>query len=199
MIRVPLSALQAAARFLLINADRFEWSLQGMGMLRIHMDNARLHVWDQSYATPGVSMIHDHLQWSLRSTILAGTLVNQRYVEAPDSPLADPYHCVTLKAGAGCKFMQDPRLTRLRPLGREIYYPGDTYSQQPSEIHETEPQGIVVTLMEKAPTGTDLARVFWRTGTNWGTAEPRKATPFEVSDITAKALVALDEAQRGAV
>jgi hypothetical protein len=192
--RVPLAALQAAARFILINGEKFAWSLQGMGMLRVHMGNARLHVWDQNYAVPGVSMIHDHLQWGLRSTIVAGELVNQRYVEA-DYPRGRRFNCVTLKAGYGCKFVEEPRAIWLYKRMPEEYRPGDTYEQLPGEIHETKPQGIVVTLMEKSPTGSDLARVFWPYGMEWGSAEPREATSNEVAAITAKAVVAIDAAR----
>lgn len=60
--------------------------------------------------------------------------------------------------------------------------------QTPSEIHETDAQDGTVTLMQKTPTGDDSARVFWEIGTGWGSAEPRKATPEEVLDITQNAL-----------
>lgn len=193
-----LRVLQTAVRFILFHADKFEWSLQGMGMLRLYMGNTRLHVWDQNYAAPGVSMIHDHLQWGLRSTIVAGVLENQRYVErASNYPGCDPYQSVTLKAGYGCKFMEQPKLTWLHRLTPEHYLPGDSYGQLPGEIHESKPQGIVVTLMEKLPTGSDLARVFWPAGSEWGSAEPRPATRDEVIDITRKAVMTIDDAITG--
>lgn len=187
------AALRTAVRFILENAAKFEWSLQGMGMLRLYMGNTRLHIWDHSYAAPGVSMIHDHLQWGLRSTIVAGHLVNQRYAECEQpSAVADPYEYVTLKAGYGCMIVEEPKRIWLRALPPEHYGPGDTYSQEPREVHETKAQGVCITMMQKLPTGTDLARVFWPLGEKWGSAEPRKATPEEVAAITAKALALLN-------
>lgn len=191
-----LRMLQTSVKFILENAGKFKWSIQGMGMLRLYMGNTRLHIWDQSYANPGVSMIHDHAQWALRSTIIAGELINQRYA-GYDSPLQKgrylrAYNYATLKAGYGCKFMESPKRIWLRELEPEYYMAGDTYSQQPNEIHETKPCGIVITMMEKTPTDTDTARVFWPVWEQWGTAEPREATPSEINDITAKALIVLN-------
>lgn len=188
-------ALQASVRFILAHADKFEWSLQGMGMLRLYLGDTRLHVWDQTHAAPGVSMIHDHQQWGLRSTVIAGSLINQRYVERGQwQPMWFPFHAVTLKAGYGCAFVDQPRLTWLRPLTPECYGPGESYGQLPGEIHESKPQGIVVTLMQKLPTGSDLARVFWPQGSQWGSAEPRPATRDEIVDITRKAVMTIDDA-----
>lgn len=93
-----------------------EWSLQGMGMLRLFLpNNSRLHIWDSRYRAPNVSMIHDHLQWGLTSSILAGSLVNRIYkeVEPPEGQL---YNHVLLKPGYGTHFKEEPSLIRLAPL-----------------------------------------------------------------------------------
>jgi hypothetical protein len=136
-------------QLILSNALAFEWSLQGMGMLRLHLPgNYRLHVWDSRYRTPNVSMVHDHLQWGLHSTIVAGRLVNRRYVEADDG---EPYNFTTLKPGYGCYFKHDPKPCSLKELEPDVYGPGESYSQAPAEIHETDAEDGTVTLMRCLP------------------------------------------------
>lgn len=178
---------QQLAKFILQNADKFEWSLQGMGMLRLYLTPlVRLHVWDSRYRNDGVSMIHDHLQWSLHSTIIAGELRNRRYTMANSG---EPTHmCGMLKPGYGCYFKDSPVPVRLLKAPVEQYRPGQSYRQTPAEIHETDAADGTVTLMRKVATDDDSARVFWPVGFEWGSAEPRKATPQEVRDITEYAL-----------
>lgn len=179
-------ALRATARFLLQNAARFEWSLQGLGMFRLRIDEStRLHIWDLRFRTPGASPIHDHLQWSLRSVVLSGCIRNVRYVEDVDGP---PFNCVTLKAGYGCHFLGEPKQTRLWQGKEEVYAAGMQYIQRPEEIHETIPEDGTVTVVRQQRTGTDGARVFWPAGEKWGSAEPRQATRVEVEEIVAHAL-----------
>lgn len=183
-----MSAAKSIARAILTEALAFKWSLQGFGMLRLHLPNdVRLHVWDSRYRAPNASMVHDHLQWGLHSTVIAGVLRNQRYVET-SSDDGEPYNVVTLKPGYGFYFKNEPSLTWLRALPQEAYGEGQSYTQTPSEIHESIPEDGTVTLMKKTPTEDESARVFWRAGTEWGSAEPRPATPQEVADITARAL-----------
>lgn len=45
-----------------------------------------------------------------------------------------------------------------------------------------------VTVMKKDPTGDESARVFWPEGSEWVSAEPRRATAEEVRAITQHAL-----------
>lgn len=174
------------ARSILSRAAAYEWSLQGMGMLRLHLpDDYRLHVWDSRYRVPNVSMIHDHLQWGLHSTVIAGRLANRRYVE---SAKGEPFMFATLKPGYGCFFKSDPKDVWLSELPVDNYGEGESYSQIPSEIHQTDAEDGTVTLMRKTPTDDESARVFWPIGTYWVSAEPRPATPDEVADITSRAL-----------
>jgi hypothetical protein len=184
-------ALRATTRFILTHAEELEWSLQGLGMLRLHMgNNTRMHVWDLRHAFPGASPIHDHLQWGLASTIVSGRMTNYRYFE---DPAGDPYDWVTLKAGYGCHFMGAVQRMRLRRGGGEIYLPGDSYSQRPNEIHWSVPDNGTVTVMRKEPTADgESARVFWPAGTEWGSAEPRRATLAEITAITSHALEVFD-------
>jgi hypothetical protein len=55
-------------------------------------------------------------------------------------------------------------------------------------IHETDAEDGTVTIIRKTPTGDDSARVFWKVGTTWGSAEPRPATPDEVRLVSERAL-----------
>lgn len=164
-----------------------DWSLQGMGMLRLKLSpTMRLHVWDSRYRWPGVSMVHDHLQWHLHSTIIAGRLNNIRYVESPDGVL---FKYRTLRAGYGCTFVDDgPSEIRLLSGDVEEYTEGANYTQCAAEIHETDAVDGTVTIMTQRRTESDQARVFWPADREWGTAEPRPATIDEIRAITGHAL-----------
>ncbi|WOB06546.1 hypothetical protein [Piscinibacter gummiphilus] len=178
------------ARAILMNAQAFEWSLQGMGMLRLHMgNNTRLHIWNDDFAAPGVSMIHDHLQWGLESTIVAGRLANLRYARHATEVMGSrPFMMAVLKPGYGCYFKAEPAQVFLRPKTPEWYGPGDTYRQEPDEIHETSASNGTVTVMHKTPTNDESACVFWPVGSEWGSAEPRPAKPGEVEAIVKHSL-----------
>lgn len=187
---------QALARAILENAQDFKWTVQGMGFMRLHLaGHCRLHVWDSRLRVPGVSMIHDHLQWALKSTILSGELVNRVYHEVAfpgyreRGEASKKYHVVTIKPGAGCYFKAEPTDTYLLPrMFQDRCIPGNTYSQAPNVIHETDAQDGTVTIIHKTPTNDDSARVFWPAGTEWGSAEPRAATADEVRLISERAL-----------
>ncbi len=184
-----ITIAKTLARAILTNAHAYEWSLQGMGMLRLHLPNDwRLHVWDSRFRKPGVSMIHDHLQWALESTIIAGQLTNRRYRIVLDATNAKPYLFATLKPGYGCYFKHEPQPCMLSAELPRTYGPGESYSQRPEEIHETDALDGTVTLMRKRVTDDESARVFWPAGTEWGSAEPRRATADEVATITGDAL-----------
>lgn len=181
---------QALARAILSNALDFQWTIQGMGFMRLHLTgHCRLHVWDSRLRVPGVSMIHDHLQWALNSTILSGELVNRIYVEGEGDWGGRPYDWATIKPGAGCYFKSETKRTYLMPIVLpERLLPGDTYRQAPDVIHETDAADGTVTIIRKEPTEDDSARVFWPAGTTWGSAEPRPATAGEVRLIAERAL-----------
>lgn len=180
--------LKALAWIVLTNAKNYQWSLQGFGLLRMHLPNdMRLHVWDSRYRFPEVSMIHDHLQWGLSSIIIAGKLTNRKY-EISKKQTAFPYMYTTMKPGYGTYFKEDPKLVYLMPTEHELYKEGDSYCQRPEEIHETDAADGTVTLMKKYPTDDESARVFWPEGEEWGSAEPKSVDLDIVEDITSNAL-----------
>ena len=185
-----MTPTKTLARAILSNAGAYEWSLQGMGMLRLHLpDHHRLHVWDSRYRVPGVSMVHDHLQWGLHSTIVAGRLTNRRYRTVIDAANAEPYLFATLKPGYGCYFKHEPQACMLSADSPRLYEEGESYEQSPADIHATDAADGTVTLMRKTPTDDESARVFWPAGSEWGSAEPRRATAAEVEAITSHALL----------
>jgi hypothetical protein len=174
---------------LLNHALDMPWTVQGFGLLRLHMGNHRLHLWDERLMVPGVSMIHDHAQWGLTSLVIKGSIINQRY-EASGRDPHPTHHYVHIVGGHGRdSFQHEPRTVLLTPRHPELILTGMSYSQTPGEIHESKPEpGGTVTLMTKRPTDTDQAIVFWEIGSEWVSAQPRPATRDEVSAAVSRVL-----------
>lgn len=174
------------AQHVLENAEKFEWSLQGLGMLRTYLpNNSRLHVWDSRYKIKNVSTIHDH-PWYLYSCILAGEVTNIRY-EVSHS-YNENYMCQKIVCGEGGG-PNGPSYPVCLDKVKEYRYSQSsrsTYSQSPSNIHESDPSDGAVTLLQRSvhdEANKDLAHVFWPIGEEWVSAEPRPATEKEISDI----------------
>lgn len=191
-----MTPIQHTVRAILENADMFDWSLQGLGMLRLYLPgDARLHIWNHDFAFPGASPVHDHLQWGLTSTIVSGEIANQRFKELPTGHYINntewqPYHWARFIAGYDAKMLHEPETMLLKRLPVEHYTPGMSYSQEPNEVHQTIAKPGTVTIMQKRPTEDGAtARIFWPEGTQWGSAKPRAATPAEVEAITRQALL----------
>lgn len=183
----------ALVRTILQNAQSFDWTIQGFGMLRLNLRKiGRIHVWDKQFAVPDVSVIHNH-PWSLRSTIISGCLSNVRY-ELVEDEKRHTHLRQRLVTGEGGRLLDKPLPVNLRPRSFEWYGPGDTYEQAASEIHESRPFDGTVTLMER-PKGLsdEVASVFWPLDTEWVSAEPRPAEPREVLLITTRALELWDK------
>lgn len=194
-IKDTVLGLRSIARHILLNCHDHRWTLQGFGMLRLHLPgNHRLHVWNEHFAVTDVSTIHDHLQWGLHSTIIAGGLTN-RILEV--DPAGRDYRYVTIRPGiqdtpGNVQFKHEPDWCSLREVSRYHYGPGDTYQQEPHVIHESLPQTGTVTLIRKTPTTDESARIFWRADREWVSAEPRAATRTEVGSICGIALAMMD-------
>ena len=175
-----MNLTQQLVRSILQNPHGFEWSIQGLGMLRLYLSReVRLHV-------PNVSEIHDH-PWGFTSEVVFGRLINYRYVI--DHVHGVPMNCRTLKCGPGGCLVGGQQVHYLRHSHKDVLEVGDTYEQRRDEIHASEPDDGTVTIITRRFEGdSDHARVFWPIGTEWGSAEPRKATRAEVDAITKNAL-----------
>jgi hypothetical protein len=67
---------------ILARADDHDWRMQDIGVLGLWLDDerrTRLHVWTPDDAI-GEPLVHDH-PFDFSSTVIAGELVNTRYVE----------------------------------------------------------------------------------------------------------------------
>lgn len=184
---------QALLRSALERADRYEWTVQGFGMVRTYLDGDaqrwRLNIWDDRLQTPGVSLIHDH-PWSFTSFILCGRINNQRFAfEEITGTKATHFfkEIVTGPTGADASTHQVCQLAPKRP---ETYPAGHSYSQNLKEVHETRAQRGTVTLNDRTPPHTAYtARVFWPVdGNDWMAARPRPARWSEVESAVQAAM-----------
>lgn len=181
--------VKALAEHILRNRAKFDWSIHGIGMMRLYLpNNARLHIWDSKLKLPNVSIIHTH-PWSFKSTIIAGSMKQYRYdsVHPAGEP---PTHMVgRIRSGAGAVVVERPIPTILIRQRHEWYLPGHSYEQRYDEIHETLPADGTVTLVERTMAeDADHAWVFWPFGTDWVDAKPRPAAQCEVAEIVDRAL-----------
>lgn len=101
-------------KFILENADKFEWSVQGLGMFRLYLDETtRLHIWSKDFKVLDVSEIHNH-PWDFTSDILLGQVSNTIYeeVDPDDKPeiMLNPnvYIKQLLHCGENCHFLGEP-------------------------------------------------------------------------------------------
>lgn len=182
------SSMRAAlVRSILEKHTAYEWTIQGFGFARTKIANVgRIHVWDSKLAVSRVSTVHTH-PWPLRSTIISGELINQRFKDIPAGGV--PYMRSAIATGEGGGLIGEPMRAGLGVMPPEIYLPGDTYEQESSEIHRTIAQDGTVTLMER-PQGPPLeeALVYWPCGTSWISAEPMPAVEWQLSEVIAYAL-----------
>lgn len=167
----------------------FEWTLQGLGMLRTYIGDGsvRMHVWDSRHAVPGVSQMHTH-PWDFASLIVAGVVHQNRYVRHIDGDtFGDDVRFVmeqSLRCGSGGGLESKPERLILHEQPIEVYYEGAIYTQAADEIHISLPADGTVTLIERTfHPDTEHAFVFWPQGQEWVSAEPREATPTEVIAI----------------
>ena len=174
--------LAELVRSVLERAASFQWTVQGFGMLRTKLaDVGRIHIWDSRLRVPLVSDIHAH-PWSLRSHIVSGELLNQRFSEAGGSKGYLPYMRSIIATGEGGGLVGQPREVWLAAHETEFYTAGSTYDQRAEEIHRSIPIDGTVTVLERQM-GPPLEEtlVYWPRGTNWVSAEPRPATAAEVA------------------
>lgn len=158
-----------------------EWSIQGLGMLRLYLDERmRLHIWDDRYEVPNVSKMHTH-PWDFESLVIAGFVRNQLFIEVPGEPT---HFKQSIFCGEGGGLEGSPTRVRLEEHSHEGYMEGDSYSELAHEIHVSSPDRGTVTVVSRTfHEDVDHAFVYWEEG-DWVSAEPRKATHDEILDIT---------------
>lgn len=180
--------MRAPIKFILDNAEKFEWSLQGLGMLRLYLSpEMRLHVWSTEYVVPGVTRVHDH-PWDFTSHVFSGSITNNLYREAPG---ALPYLKQAVKCGPGGCALAAPTPIELYCYRSTLYAARESYSERHDEIHESDPEDGTVTVIKRwLPPGAnpDIGHVFYPRGTEWVSAESKRATPEEVRAIVSRAL-----------
>lgn len=171
---------------ILEKATNYDWSLQGMGMLRLYLTDAiRIHVWDSTYRIPNVSMIHSH-PWNFSSEVIAGKMMNVRYTLRQ----GNSFNLIMIKCGIGAAVEKDYGQVGLQSQ-KELYQSGEVYEQIATEIHKTEAEDGTVTLVTRTmreDLSRDHAFMYIPKGYEFVSAEPRPATFEEVSGITRRAL-----------
>jgi hypothetical protein len=180
------NGLRDAVHQILKNASAFEWSLQGLGMLRLYLSReVRLHVWDNRYVAGDVSVIHTH-PWNFESYVVSGEVRQFRYLEDPQG--THKYKRQLIQCGPDGCAVGEPEPVRMYRSVLEIYAAGASYGQAAEEIHESLPTSGTVTVIERTFTAdTEHAYVYFQ-GDAWGEATPRPATAEEVAAITGLAL-----------
>lgn len=177
------------ARMVLEHPQRFQWSLQGFGMLRFYVtQEVRLHIWDSHYRVGAVSGIHTH-PWHFVSTVLAGRIEQYRYTrETQGGKAFDQY---VIRAGEGGGLEGEPKRVLLASSPLEVVGAGQQYRQRAEEIHLSVPADGTVTMVHRELADArypDHAFVFVPAGEEWVSAEPREATANEVEEIAGRAL-----------
>lgn len=194
---------------ILRNPEGNGWQVQGLGMLRCYLDEAkrfRLHIWDNALRVPGVSAIHNH-PWDLKSTVIAGCYKQHRYVTGGTERFEylkkwgapEAYNQVTIKCGEEAAVVAEPTKVLMFEEPLEVYIGRvagavtqlDDYTQKANEIHLSLPSDGTVTLVERTvPEGKDPdhACVYWRGKGPWVNAKPRPATETELYSVTKRAL-----------
>jgi hypothetical protein len=185
------SAIKPLVKTILENPWSYDWTVQGLGMLRMYLpgpDNLRLHIWDQKLAVPNVSKIHTH-PWNFESFVVCGIVNNQRYEEiCPSNFGGNSYWKQSLQCGIGGCVKGEPVTVRIAADPYEQYREGETYHQLADEIHYSNPADGSITLVKRTvPEGrlADMAYVYWPYThgiTGWVSAEPRKATRKEIAE-----------------
>lgn len=176
-------------RTILKNPHGFDWSLQGFGMLRTYLaPEIRLHIWDGRFQVSDVTLMHTH-PWNFHSLVVAGRVDNIRFLK-DESGMGRTMMEQEIQCGVGGGVSADPVGTFLRKCEREMYYEGDTYTQKAHEIHMSLPQEGSVTIIEREfLDDTEHAYVYYERNSEWVSAEPRPAEPWEVGAICGSALL----------
>jgi hypothetical protein len=166
------------------------WRMQELGLLGLWLDDERayrLHVWD-GLAPGGEPPIHDH-PFDFTSTVIAGELVNTRYVEHADG-------AEYLRERYTPPDEDERRADTVRLVGAsETLRAGAIYHQLARELHDSRQTPGTVTLLHFDQFHDDIPELTLcrRAGTPWTSGRARPATPDEVQRITTIARARFDE------
>ena len=176
---------QVLVRNILEHALDYPWRMQDIGLLGLRLNDRRewrLHVWHPESCV-GHPPVHDH-PYDFSSIVIAGELVNARYVEDPDG-VEYSRHRYRPDDEAG------RRTDAVRLVARPTTLsPGDRYSQSSRELHSSRQVPGTVTLIRCGPFEDRELTVCLAPGAPWVTGESRPATAGEVRRITGAALEA---------
>ena len=205
-----MNTTQLLVTRILEQGNRYRWSYQGLGMLRLYLSSdVRMHIWCPRFAVKNVSTIHSH-PWDFESEIVCGWVVNRIWDVAFDGfgtswkpnhirdayAVDPPTHTLgRIRCGEGGGLVPDfaPRPVRLRSR-EHSYVAGDKYTEEALLLHESFPEDGTVTIVTRRPLpDPDHATVCWPIGEEWVSAEPRPATANEVAIFTNAALERMKE------
>lgn len=191
------------ARQVLSNAQRYEWTLHGLGMLRFYLTpDLRLHVWDSRYRVKNVSGVHTH-PWDLDSTVLCGRVQQHRFKREPDlnADTGDQRsrnfdeHTILCADGGHLEGESNPvtltpQWDYVRTDGLEVIEAGDSYHQGAEEIHLSLPADGTVTLMRRTLSliRSDRAFVYVPAGEEWVDAKVIHPSRDVIENIALSAL-----------
>jgi hypothetical protein len=183
-------------RFMLERAHDFEWSLQGFGMFRLYLSREmRLHVWDFRFAAADVTTLHTH-PWDFLSTVISGRITDRVYREISSHPKTHMRQRIVCGPG-GCATDDPPEPVCLQPYREDTFQRGQWYRLSAKQIHESIPAPGTITLIRRwFGEDTEHAHVFYPVGKKWVSAEPRKATGDEISNMRELALSRLAQELR---
>lgn len=190
---------QGVAKAILRHPEPFDWTIQGLGMLRTKVGRAlRLHVWADQAKYPGIagSATHTH-PWDLESLILSGSVTDVELLErSEDYPRVNMYHKQQIECGPGGCAKGEIQPVYLQVATINYVQAADSYAHTADHIHRSEPKDGAVSIIYREPNkGADLACVYWNADTEWVSAEPRAATTEEIRAICNNALVKWDDRQ----
>jgi len=169
---------------ILARADDHDWRMQDIGVLGLWLDDehrTRLHVWTPDDAI-GEPLVHDH-PFAFTSTVIAGELVNTRYVEDPSG-----MEYVRERYTPGRE--DERRADTVRLVGAsETLGAGARYRQVASELHDSVQVPGTVTVLHFDDVFDDLPELTTcrRPDSPWISGRARSATQDEIRRITAMA------------
>jgi hypothetical protein len=166
-----------------------DWSLQGMGMFRLYLSKeVRLHVWDMRFSVERVSTLHTH-PWGFVSHVLSGCILDRTFRKEDPSREPITHYEQQIVCGPGGGVSAEKQPVHLSLVSEHVYKEGNTYSHEASDVHESVPKSGTVTVIERSfKSDTEHAMVYFRTGREWVSAEPRRAEPHEVEAMARMAL-----------